>query len=161
MRVGVNSPVRVHGVNAVHRVRVLKALGITQWGLRAQGTRNPVLPAGKSNSACVVVLPAGCSARQQELLTRAFGACGLTLACATRVELGGKEAVDIPHARAYLVLGKVSADLLERHLPPEVKQRADIVGADLPTQILADASAKRQLWQALRRLRRVLPPAGA
>ena len=157
-------------VNASHRARVLRALGMTPWVRRASpavtvGTVEPMTTANAATDraagvACVVVLSEGCSTRELDLLGRALSACGTTWARAARVTVsGGQLAADVPEARAYLVLGEAQAHALGRTLPAAVLQAAQIVLADELALVLTSANAKRRLWSALRSLRRALATA--
>lgn len=148
----------------VHRARVLRALGVVAWQRRAVAEAAPVtspiqaieaqpLPA---NAVVVVVLPRGCAVRELDLLGRALSAFGAQLARAPRVEARDDETMQVPHAPAYLVFGQAQAHALGRALPAQVMRDAHIVLADTPAEILAQAAAKRRLWQALRTLRRAL-----
>ncbi len=149
-----------------HRARLLRAMDITPWQLR-----QPAMPAAGQGEAvvasadalahaeCVVLLPAGCAARELDLLGRAFRALGPVLARAARIEIGTAP-VRIPHARAYLALGEAQAHALGRDLPAETMHRAHIVLADTPASVLAGADGKRRLWSALRSLRRALAVSG-
>lgn len=154
-------------VSASHRDRVLRALGVTPWVRRAPASPPAFLadrPAAVSTAgvACVVVLPAGCSTRELDLLGRAFNACGATLARAARVTVhDGKLDANVPEAAAYLVFGEAQAHALGRTLPAAVMHRAQIVLADEPALVLTSAGAKRRLWSALRSLRRALATAGS
>jgi hypothetical protein len=166
---GMNQPMR-QSVSASHRTRVLQALGVTAWVRRVPpGDTAAVSEPGRAvdavtdltaGVACVVVLPEGCSARELDLLGRAFNAFGAVLARAARVTVsGGQLAADVPEARAYLVFGDAQAHALGRTLPPAVMHRAQIVLADEPVLVLTRADAKRRLWSALRSLRRGLATA--
>jgi hypothetical protein len=163
-----NASLRQH-VSASHRARVLRALGMTPWVRRVPANpqaflAEPVSPAAVSAAgvACVVVLPAGCSTRELDLLGRAFNACGATLARAARVTvLDGQLDANVPEAAAYLVFGEAQAHALGRTLPAAVMHRAQIVLADEPALVLTSAGAKRRLWSALRSLRRALATAGS
>jgi hypothetical protein len=152
-------------VTASHRDRVLRALGVTPWVRRATAgfAVDPVGAAQVAADAvaCVVVLPAGCSTRELDLLGRALSACGAALARAARVTVhGGQLAGSVPEARAYLVFGEAQAHALGRSLPAAAMHQAQIVLADEPSLVLTSASAKRRLWSALRSLRRALATAG-
>jgi hypothetical protein len=158
--------VNVVATTPAHRVRVLHALGITPWRLR--GVAAPVPDIAMTEAAamsssmatdCVVVVPARCTARELDLLGRAFCTFGPKLARAARIEVG-TDATRIPHARAYLVLGEAQAHALGRDLPAEVMHQAHIVLADTPAEVLAGGAGKRRLWIALRNLRRALAAAG-
>jgi hypothetical protein len=163
-----NASLRQH-VSASHRARVLRALGMTPWVRRVPANpqaflAEPVSPAAVSAAgvACVVVLPAGCSTRELDLLGRAFNACGATLARAARVTvLDGQLDANVPEAAAYLVFGEAQAHALGRTLPAAAMHRAQIVLADEPALVLTSAGAKRRLWSALRSLRRALATAGS
>ncbi len=148
-----------------HRVRVLQALGLTQWVRRAAAVAPTpdVEPATNgADVACVVVLPEHCSTRELDLLGRALSAGGAWLARAARVHVrAGQLAVDVPAARAYLVFGEEQAHALGRSLSATVINRALIVLADEPGLVLRSAAAKRRLWSALRSLRRALTTAAA
>ncbi len=156
-------------VTASHRDRVLRALGVTPWVRRAVAEPPPSIaePAGLAAnpvacSACVVVLPEGCSTRELDLIGRALNACGATLARAARVTVrDGQLAPDLPPAPAYLVFGEAQAHALGRTLPAAAMHQAQIVLADEPARVLTDAGAKRRLWSALRSLLRALATAGS
>jgi hypothetical protein len=153
--------------SAPHRARVLRALGLVAWQRRTAVEHTPAaapataaptqsLPA---SAGVVVVLPPGCAVRELDLLGRALSACGAQLARAPRIEATG-DTMQVPHAPAYLVFGQAQAHALGRALPAQVMRDAHIVLADAPAEILAHASAKRRLWQALRSLRRALAAVG-
>lgn len=156
-------------ISAAHRVRVLRALGITPWTRRAlagdvaskvgmDSAAGPVVVAAAGNT-CVVVLGEGSSTRELDLLGRALSACGAALARAARVTVSAGQLHEVPAASAYLVFGEAQAHALGRGLPVAVMQRAQIVLVDDLTQVLTDAGAKRRLWGALRRLRQTLAAA--
>lgn len=150
------------------RARVLHALGVTPWRLRAQapapaqvreatpGFRIQTAPTTAATARCVVVLPEGCGARELDLLGRALTSYGAPLARAARVTVRAGELVGpVPAVPAYLVFGEAQARALGRELPAAVTRQAHIVLADEPAQ-LPTAAAKRRLWSALRQLRRSL-----
>ena len=149
--------------SADHRLRVLRALGLTPWVRRATVVapaidREPV-PDG-AGVPCVVVLPEHCSIRELDLLERALSAAGAWLARAARVRVkAGELASDVPTARAYLVFGEAQAHALARALPATVMNQTLVVLADEPALVLGSAAAKRRLWSALRSLRRALTTA--
>lgn len=148
---------------AAHRARVLHALGLTPW-VRRTATGIEQTPAAAEpvadGVACVVVLPASCNARELDLLGRALHAGGAVLARAARLTVHGGQLTAVPAARAYLVFGDAQAHALGRALPAAVMSQAQIVLADEPGRVLADAAAKRRLWNALRSVRRALVGAG-
>ncbi len=143
-----------------HRVRVLRALGLTPWVRRAAAIA-PMpeleIAATSAGVACVVILPEQCSTRELDLLGRALSAGGAWLARSARVRVkAGQLTAEVPTARAYLVFGEAQAHALGRILPVDVMNRALIVLADEPSLVLGSAAAKRRLWSALRSLRRAL-----
>ena len=152
---------------AVHRERVLHALGLAPWQRRqvapvaaevmdegVTGIAPTSLPA---HADCVVLLPAACDARALDLLGRALTSGGALLARAARVRVSsGDEETAMPQARAYLACGDAQAHALGRSLPMQVTAQAQIVLVDEPARLLGDAAAKRRLWIALRTLRRSL-----
>jgi hypothetical protein len=143
------------------RLQVLRALGITPW-VRRHAPGDAAVPATESQDApaavaCVVVVPAGCSTRELDLLGRALSTAGAVLARAARLTVsGGQLTGDVPAARAYLVFGEAQAHALGRALPAAVMHQAQIVLADIPSQVLIHGDAKRRLWSAMRSLRRSL-----
>lgn len=150
-----------------HRDRVLRALGVTPWVLRAVAQApdmvdmpvTEVAPALMTGD-CVVVLPAGCSPRELDLVGRALMACGPAVARAPRIEVANGQLSSPPEARAYLVFGEAQAHALGRELPAAVLSRAHIVLADEPSGVLTSGAGKRRLWNALRSLRRALVSSG-
>jgi hypothetical protein len=154
--------------NPVHRARVLRALGVVAWRRREAAPAAVLAPAAAPsdvqqapvNAGVVVVLPPGCSVRELDLVGRALSAFGAQLARAPRIEALAGEAMQVPHAPAYLVFGQAQAHALGRALPAQVMRDAHIVLADTPSEILAQGHAKRRLWQALRTLRRALAAGG-
>ncbi|RDJ00247.1 hypothetical protein DVT68_05410 [Dyella solisilvae] len=153
--------VAVAQASPAHRERVLRAMGVTPWVRRAAppaavATAEPAEPKMALSGDCVVVLPAGCSARELDLLGRALVACGPVVARAPRIEVNDGRLPAAPEARAYLVMGEAQAHALGRELPAAVLGRAHIVLADEPASVLASGAGKRRLWNALRSLRRAL-----
>jgi hypothetical protein len=148
---------------ASHRERLLRALGVTPWVRRSNvaepvGGESPVVDAMATlvSGECIVVLPAGCSPRELDLVGRALMACGAALARAPRIEVSNGQLPAAPEARAYLVFGEAQAHALGRELPASALGRAHIVLADEPASVLASGAGKRRLWNALRSLRRAL-----
>lgn len=146
-----------------HRERVLRALGVTPWVRRVGATEPDAseLPVADVQSEvvsgdCIVVLPAGCSPRELDLVGRALMACGAAIARAPRIEVSNGQLPSAPQARAYLVFGEAQAHALGRELPAAALSRAHIVLADEPASVLASGAGKRRLWNALRSLRRAL-----
>lgn len=151
---------------AVHRARVLRALGLTPWR-RRQATTDRAMPAAAdeplpavAGADCVVLLPAACGTRELDLLGRALNCAGTALARAGRVRVRPGVEVAVPQARAYLACGEAQAHALGRSLPMQVTAQAQIVLVDEPARLLGDSAAKRRLWIALRTLRRSLAAKG-
>lgn len=144
------------------RERVLRALGITPWVRRvpaaapADDAAVEMAPMQAMAGDCVVVLPAGCSTRELDLVGRALMACSAVVARAPRIEVSEGRLPNPPQVRAYLVFGEAQAHALGRELPAAVLSRAHIVLADEPSSVLASGASKRRLWNALRSLRRAL-----
>jgi hypothetical protein len=140
------------------RQRLLRVMGITPWHLRTRAAApapervpaNGAAPAGQA--ACVVVLPAGASERELDLVGRALRAWGPATGRAPRLEAGEQGLGPVPVARAYLVFGEAQARALGRDLPAAVMSAAQIVLVDTPAAILKDPAAKRRLWNGLRAL---------
>jgi hypothetical protein len=142
------------------RERLLKAMGVTPWRLRT-GEAVVADPAEPANDGmpgegvgCVVILPAGASERELELIGRALRAFGPVTGRAARLQVGERGLGQVPVAATYLVFGEAQARALGRDLPAGVLGAAQIVLVDLPSAILADAAAKRRLWNGLRALGR-------
>lgn len=144
------------------RERLLKAMGVTPWRLRVGDA--VTMPAGGSANdaaadervACVVILPAGASGRELDLVGRALRAFGPVTGRAARLEAGERGLGQVPVAATYLVFGDAQAHALGRDLPAAVMSAAQIVLVDTPSAILAEAAAKRRLWNGLRTLGRAL-----
>jgi hypothetical protein len=151
--------------NVAHRDRLLRALGVTPWRLRAVA-KAPAEPVAEAvaevpmQGGVVVVLPRGCAVRELDLIGRVLSAFGPQLARAARIEATDSDAMQVPHARAYLAFGQAQAHALGRALPADVMRDAHIVLADAPGEILGQAASKRRLWHALRSLRRALAVGG-
>ena len=147
-------------VSPDRRERLLKVMGVTPWRLRsaaassveAAGAVNDAAPDGKV--ACVVVLPAGASERELDLVGRALRAFGPVTGRAARLEAGERGLGHVPVAANYLVFGEAQARALGHELPAAVMSAAQIVLVDTPSALLADAAAKRRLWNGLRALGR-------
>lgn len=148
--------------STAHRERVLRVLGVTPWVRRVSSQPvafdepAPAAPSPGAPGDCVVVLPAGCSPRELDLVGRALTSFGPVLARAPRIEVSNGQLPAAPEARAYLVFGEAQAHALGRELPAAALSRAHIVLADEPAGVLASAAGKRRLWNALRSLRRAL-----
>ena len=151
----------------VHRVRVLRALGLTPWQRRSAAAGDageaahdePLQVATAAD--CVVLLPATCGTRELDLLGRALNSAGAALARAGRVRVQpGAAEIAVPQARAYLACGEAQAHALGRSLPMQATAQAQIVLVDEPGRLLGDTAAKRRLWIALRTLRRSLATTG-
>jgi len=139
------------------RQRLLRVMGVTPWRLRAgpaapEADIAPANDAPAGQAACVVVLPAGASERELDLVGRALRAHGPVTGRAARLEAGEQGLGHVPVARAYLVFGEAQARALGRDLPAAVMSAAQIVLVDTPAAILTDPAAKRRLWNGLRAL---------
>ncbi|WP_213948767.1 hypothetical protein [Luteibacter sp. dw_328] len=145
---------------AERRERLLRVMGVTPWRLRVGevATADSVVSANEAgvgdHVGCVVILPAGSSARELELLGKALRAFGPVTGRAARLEVGERGLGQVPAAGAYLVFGEAQARALGRDLPAAVLSAAQIVLVDPPSTILVDAAAKRRLWNGLRALGR-------
>ena len=149
-------------VIAERRERLLRVMGVTPWRLRV-GDAAPVDDIPSANEAgvgehvgCVVILPAGSSARELDLLGKALRAFGPVTGRAARLEVGERGLGQVPVAAAYLVFGDAQAHALGRDLSAAALSAAQIVLVDPPSAVLADPAAKRRLWNGLRALGRAL-----
>ncbi|QWT20646.1 hypothetical protein KPL74_01230 [Bacillus sp. NP157] len=150
-------------VSPGRRERLLKVMGVTPWRLRGSGVVRADGDAAAANDglpgervACVVVLPAGPSERELELVGRALRASGPVMARAARLEAGERGLGHVPEAANYLVFGEAQAHALGHELSAAVMSAAQIVLVDTPAAILADPAAKRRLWNGLRAVGRAL-----
>ncbi|HVI55233.1 MAG TPA: hypothetical protein VM621_09285 [Luteibacter sp.] len=147
---------------ANRRERLLRVMGVTPWRLRVGDVApgddavSANEPATAEQAGCVVILPAGSSARELDLLGKALRAFGPVTGRAARLEVGERGLGRVPVAGAYLVFGEAQARALGQELPAAVLSAAQIVLVDPPSAILADAAAKRRLWNGLRALGRAL-----
>lgn len=147
---------------AERRQRLLGVMGVTPWRLRT-GSADPASGGEPANDAssggnveCVVILPGGASERELDLVGRALRARGPVLGRAPRLHVEAQGLQAVPVARAYLVFGEPQARALGHQLPAAVMSAAHIVLVDPPAVIVADAAAKRRLWQGLRAIGRAL-----
>lgn len=143
------------------REQVLRAMGVTVYRLRdvvpaAVGDAPAGVAPVPVRATCVLVLPAGCTPRELDLVGRAMTAFGPAFARAARVEVvDGEVAVAIPAATAYLAFGEAQARALGRALPAAAMAAAQVALLDVPAR-LSGAAGKRGLWNALKALRRSL-----
>lgn len=150
-----------------HRRRVLRALGVTPYGLRARfradvgestdaddRATSPGASAVDATAACVLVMPGDCGARERQRVAQVMQALGGLFAEAVQVEVTAGELPSVPSARAYLAFGTDQAHALGRALSTEVMAAAEVVLLDAP-DALATAAGKRRLWQAVGGLRRL------
>ncbi len=150
---------------------MLRALGLQPLVLRraqparvmanaAPATEKPSRETSVANPAAgkrlplIVLLPAGAAgdARQQALLRAALTSLPIALQRAPCVELSTLRE-PLPAADAYLVLGSPTTDALDGHLPAAARERACVLAADAPSELLAHPARKRALWQVLKTLR--------
>jgi len=150
-------------VSPERRAHLLKAMGVTPWRLRGSEAAvavddHPAVNDGGPGERvpCVVVLPAGASERERDLVGRALRAFGPVMGRAARLEAGERGLGHVPVAAHYLVFGEAQARALGHELPAAVMSAAQIVLVDPPSVLLADAAAKRRLWNGLRALGRSL-----
>src|SRR4051812_5299469 len=144
------------------RQRLLRVMGVTPWSLRSGGATtvaggpavNDEPSAGRV--ASVIVLPGGASERELDLVGKALRACGPGMARSARLVVGPAGLGQVPVAATYLVFGEAQAHALGHELPAAVLAAAHIVLVDPPSEILADAAAKRRLWNGLRAVGRAL-----
>lgn len=146
----------------VRHARLLKVMGVTPWRLRAGESAGPsadsvedegAAPRGE-RATCVVVLPAGCTERERDIVGHALRAFGAVTARAARLEVGAGGLGHVPAAATYLVFGDAQAHALGHELSAAQQGAAQIVLVDTPSLILTDAAAKRRLWNGLRVLGR-------
>lgn len=143
------------------RDRLLRVMGVTPWRLRSAPAM-PEMPVDAANDAprgrvdCVVVLPANATERELDLVGRALRGRGPVLGRAPRMHVDAQGLTGVPVARSYLVFGEAQARALGHELPAAVMSEAQIVLVDPPAAIVADAAAKRRLWNGLRALGRTL-----
>ena len=155
----------VRHASPAQRARALRALGIASWQRRT-AMPDAAMPAAApdadeqvgmaAEAACLVLLPAGCSTRALDLLTRALLAAGPAVARAARIEVRDGQLPALPAARACLAFGAAQLHALGRELPAERQRAMAIIAADAPEQVLTSGAGKRRLWHALRQLRRAL-----
>jgi hypothetical protein len=153
----------------VARTRRLHAMGVQPFRLRGAATDAPIRELAADNGApaqptrsiviqapCVLVLPHGCDRRQLDLVGRAMHAFGPDFARAPRVVTDAGGIADTPPvASAYVVFGELQAHALGHVLPADVMRQAEVVLLATPDR-LSEGTAKRQLWLALKALRRRL-----
>jgi len=146
----------------VRHARLLKVMGVTPWRLRAGESAGPSADVGEDVGAvpsgeratCVVILPAGCTERERDIVGHALRAFGAVTARAARLEVGAAGLGHVPAAATYLVFGDAQARALGHQLSAAQQGAAQIVLVDTPSLILTDAAAKRRLWNGLRALGR-------
>ncbi len=144
------------------RERLLRVMGVTPWRLRAPAASAANEPAAMAFTAavdavtCVVIVPAGCTGRELDLVGRALHGFGAAFARAARLEVRDGKIGGVPPAGIYLAFGEEQARALGRELSAAVLGSAHIVLVDEPSRVWAEASAKRRLWNALRTLRRAM-----
>jgi hypothetical protein len=150
----------VHAI-AGRRERLLRVMGVTPWRLRSRPSPDdeapmPAFVVPADGATCVVIVPAGCTGRELDLVGRALHGFGPAFARAARLEVTDGAIGPVPVAGIYLAFGEAQARALGRELPGTVLSAAHIVLVDEPSRVLAEASAKRRLWNALRTLRRAM-----
>ena len=173
-----------HALPASERQRLLRVLGVMPLMLRhapaalsparvaatpqpaaASAAPAPITPAASADAtstlALIVLLPPGAAAdaRQQALLRAALLCLPAPLQRAPCIELAA-HGESLPAADAYLALGAATLADLGSLLPLDVQQRACIAGAATPAELLREPARKRELWRALKQLRRAARGAG-
>jgi hypothetical protein len=143
-----------------HREQMLREFGVVPYRLRRRDDEpvpadEPAATAVMPDAAeCVLVLPAGCSHRELDLLGRAMQAFGPAFARAPRMRVDDDGGLaDVPQAPAYLAFGEAQARALGRVLSAAQMATAEIVLLDPPSQLM-QAAGKRRLWSAVNALRR-------
>lgn len=134
------------------RLRRLLGMGVRPWVLRE-------LPARAKTPACVVIVSATVLAdgQQREWIERALACLGLPDSALMFTSVrDGRLTAGLTSAQAYLVLGKAQAQALGADLSAEQRERACIVLVDEPAQLRSTAASKRELWAALKTLRRAI-----
>jgi hypothetical protein len=157
-------------VDAGHRARVLRALGLVPWTRRTrpqleradgvtgmQGLQSAPAP----GVACVIVLAEHCSPAALDLLGRVMRTGGPLLARAGRIQAHAGKLDRVPAAATYLVFGAAQAEILRQSLPAALAASASLVVVDELAAVLAEGRAKQRLWVALRGLRARLAAPGA
>lgn len=147
-----------------HRQHVLRALGVTPYGLRARfGPSHAQSDPGGTTAAhgeaasCVLVLPDHCDARQRTLLDRIVQALDRWVVPVERLGVaGGELATPAPRADVYLAFGEAQARALEQALPAAALAQAQVLQLDAPADLFR-AAGKRRLWQAVRGLHQRVP----
>ncbi|GAP65133.1 hypothetical protein MBSD_n0422 [Mizugakiibacter sediminis] len=150
---------------AARRGALLRALGLTPYRLRAaapamQAAAEPAAAASATVPAATrlaVVLPAAVleTPRQRALVDAALAWLGAGADDIAWLPVrNGASIAPPPQLPAYLVFGEAQA--LGRELPAAAQARATIALADTPAELLAQPARKRELWRALKTLRRAL-----
>lgn len=132
------------------RVRRLTAMGLRPWVLRDVAAKPATL-------SCVVIVPAAAlaDARQRQLVERAVACLGFADGAVMHASVRDGRLAAAPAATpAYLVFGQLQAQALGSALSAAQLQRACIALVDEPSQLLATPARKRDLWLALKAVRR-------
>lgn len=152
---------------AARRGALLRALGLTPYRLRAVAApaAAEVAPAAffataPADARVAVVLPAAAleAPRQRALVEAALAWLGLGPDDVAWLPVRDGALAAPPQLPAYLVFGEAQA--LGRELPAAAQAQATIALADTPAELLAQPARKRELWRALKTLRRALRGSG-
>lgn len=157
---------------AARRDRLLRALGLTPYRLRAVAApaADHAAPAAGSaatlpatvpaDARVAVVLPAAAleAPRQRALVDAALAWLALGPDDVAWLPVRNGALAAPPQLPAYLVFGEAQA--LGRELPAAAQAQATIALADAPAELLAQPARKRELWRALKTLRRALRGGG-
>lgn len=148
---------------SARRLRQLDAIGVIPYRLRSRDRVNARDAAVAATSSA---MPAAAAAvRIAVICEQAAGTTAPSIAAALglaeaalhwQVPADGRLPELDQNAAAFLVLGTHLARVLGAELPTTAQQAATIVVTAAPSEWRGNALAKRQLWQALRPLRRHL-----
>lgn len=151
-------------VLSARRLRQLDAIGVIPYRLRSR-ERVAVRDASTATTAGAMPEAAVAGMRVAVICEQAAGVTAQTIAAALglaeaalhwQVPADGRLPELDQNAAAFLVLGTHLARVLGAELPTTAQQAATIVVTAAPQEWRGNALAKRQLWQALRPLRRHL-----
>lgn len=146
---------------SARRLRQLDAIGVTPYRLRSRDRVNArdtaVAAIGSTMPAAAVRVAVICEQAAGTTAQTIAAALGLAEAALHwQVPADGRLPELDQNAAAFLVLGTHLARVLGAELPTTAQQAATIVVTAAPSEWRGNALAKRQLWQALRPLRRHL-----
>lgn len=132
------------------RLRRLTAMGLQPWVLRDAVSRTDSL-------RCVVIVPAAALAdtRQRQLIDLAVACLGLPDTAVMHLTVRDNRLTATAAATpAYLVFGQAQAQALGSASSTDQLKRACIALVDEPAQLLRTPVRKRDLWLAVKAVRR-------